>query len=211
MSAFREALAHPLSPDIDDSSHVLGSPGAPLTLVEYADFQCSYCAKVQATLEALRAHYGDRLRFVFKPVALTNIHPQALLAAQYFEAVSLQSPEKAWQFHDALFANQDKFGEDFFKAEARGLGLDMDRLARDAQGPEVQARLAADEQEFRGFGFTGTPSFLLNGAPIVGARPLPYFEKMFAIASANPPPVSQPLEPPASAAPPPAKPWWQQQ
>ncbi len=211
LGGFREALAHPLSPSIDDSSHVLGSPSASLTLVEYSDFQCPYCAKAADTVAALRAQYGNRLRFVFKPVALTNIHPQALLAAQYFEAASLQSPAKAWQFYDALFANQDKFGGDFFEAEARGLGLDMARLDQDVQGPVVEARLAADEREFHGFGFTGTPSFLLNGAPIVGAWPLSYFEKMFAIASANPPPVAVPPSPPASAAAPrPAKPWWQQ-
>lgn len=211
VSAFREALAHPLNPTIDASSHVLGSPSAPLTLVEYSDFQCSYCAKAVPTVQALRAQYGSSLRFVFKPVAL-SMHPQALLAAKYFEAVSLQSPEKAWQFYDSLFANQDKFSEDFFRTTAQGLDLDMGRLERDLNGPAVQARLSADQNEFRNFGFTGTPSFLLNGAPIVGAWPLPYFEKMFAIVSGAPPPVAHPVAPPSSpTAPPPAKPWWQQQ
>ena len=99
-------------------------------------------------------------------------------AAQWMEAAALQSPEKAWQFHDALFTNQDKLGVDFFKETAKSLGLDVAKCEADAEGKVVKARIAADMEEAQKFGFSGTPGFLLNGIPVKGAYPITYFEEI---------------------------------
>ena len=97
-------------------------------------------------------------------------------AAQWLEAVTMQSPEKAWQFHDILFENQDKLGVDFFKKTAHDLGIDVERCEKDAESQAVKDRIAADVEEASKFGFNGTPGFLLNGIPVNGAHPVEYFE-----------------------------------
>jgi protein-disulfide isomerase len=97
-------------------------------------------------------------------------------AAQWLEAVSIQSPEKAWKFHDILFENQDKLGVDFFKKTAKDLGVDVERCEQDAESQAVKDRIAADVEEAKKYGFNGTPGFLLNGIPVKGAYPVEYFE-----------------------------------
>jgi protein-disulfide isomerase len=173
-----EAFANPKVPLIDASTRIRGNRSARYTLVEYSDFQCPFCARASHTVEELRKKYGEDLRFIYKNEPLVNAHPQALVAAFYFEAASLQSHEKAWEFHDRLYQNQDKLSEDFYKATARELGLDGERLEKDAHGPQVKQRIDDDAAEASRFGFTGTPGFILNGVPIHGAFPIDYFDSI---------------------------------
>src|SRR5438067_1171444 len=88
-----------------------------------------------------------------------------------YPAAAIQSPEKAWRFHDLLFENQDKLGTAFFKKTAKDLGLDAERCEKDADSQPVKDRIAADMAEAGKFGFNGTPGFLLNGIPVNGAYP----------------------------------------
>ena len=106
------------------------------------------------------------------------MHPNAMPAAQWFEAATLQNPEKAWAFHDKLFENQDKLGDEFFEATAKSLGLNVDKLKKDMQSQEVKDAIAADTKEAESFGFDGTPGFLINGVPVHGAYPPEYFDQM---------------------------------
>ena len=128
-------------------------------------------------LEQLRKTHGDKLRVVFKNMPL-NFHPQAMPAAQWFEALALQSPEKAWAFHDTLFEHQDKLGEEYFKLLAKDLGLDVAKAAKDAKSEAVKNKIEADIKEAKKFGIEGTPAYLINGVPLRGAYPVEAFEEV---------------------------------
>lgn len=170
------AFKNPLKPAIDSKTRIRGDKNAPLTLVEYSDFECPYCGRGYQTVEALRKKYGGKIRFVFKHLPLTNIHPKAMPAAQWMEAISLQSQEKAWEFHDKLFENQDKLGDEFFKETAKSLGVDVAKAEKDLNSKAVTDKIEADIKEAKGFKFDGTPGFIMNGVPLRGAYPPEAFE-----------------------------------
>ncbi|MBI3289263.1 MAG: thioredoxin domain-containing protein [Elusimicrobia bacterium] len=173
------AFKNPLKPEIAASAHVRGPKDAPITIVEYSDFQCPYCKQGHLNLEQLRKKHGDKLRVVFKNFPL-SFHPLAMPAAQWFEAVALQSPEKAWIFHDTLFANQNKLGEEYYKQLTKDLGLDVAKAAADAGSDAVKNKIEADVREAKKFGIEGTPAYLINGVPLRGAYPPEAFEQIFA-------------------------------
>lgn len=172
-----EAFANPKTPVIEPERVIFGNPGALVTIVEYSDFQCPYCAKVTPTLSKVMTDYGDKVRLIYKHLPL-EIHGLAKPAATYFEAIALQDQDKAREFHDALFDNQQDFsqqGENYLEQTARKLGVDMNKLSRDLKSDLVTARIDADIAEAQAFGFQGTPGFLINGVPINGARPYEEF------------------------------------
>lgn len=173
-----EAFKNPLKPEIDAKTRIRGDKNAPITIVEYSDFQCPYCGRGFQTVEAVREKYGPKVRFIYKNLPLVAIHPNALPAAKWFEAVSLQSPAKAWIFHDTMFKNQTSLSEDFYKKTVKSLGLDVAKAAKDAQSQAVADKIEADTKEAKEFGFTGTPGFLINGVPLRGAYPPEEFDKI---------------------------------
>jgi len=172
-----KAFKNPLKPDLGPTARARGKADAPITIVEYSDFQCPYCTQGYKNLEQLRKTHGDKLRVVFKNFPL-NFHPMAMPAAQWFEALYLQSPEKAWTFHDMLFENQSKLGEEYFKALTKDLGLDVAKAAKDAKSDAVKNKIEADIKEAKGFGIEGTPAYLINGVPLRGAYPVSEFDKI---------------------------------
>jgi len=151
---------------------VRGNPSAPVTIVEFTDFQCPYCSNGARTVSAMMAKYEGKVKLVVKHYPLP-FHPAALPAALYFEAIALQSPDKAWQFYDAVFANARQLidGEDFLKAVAASVGADMSRLEKDVRSPEIYKKIAADKQEFEQAKYDGVPVFIINGKVLVGAQP----------------------------------------
>ncbi len=173
---FEKYFNKPLEPKIGENRATLGPKNAPLTLIEYSDFECPYCKRGLETVNALRKKYGDRIRFVYKHLPL-NFHDNAKISAQYFEGIALQSETKAYKFHDLLFAEQNKLkrGVPFLKSIAKKAGANMKRLARDINSKEVLRRIEEDEKEAAKFGIRGTPGFLLNGIPVKGALPADYF------------------------------------
>jgi protein-disulfide isomerase len=175
--AYEDTFKNPLKPVIDDKTRIRGAIDAKYTLVEYADFQCPYCAASYQTVEELRKVHGNNLRFIFKHLPLP-FHPQAMSAAQWFEAIAIQSPEKAWKFHDILFENQDKLGVDFYRKTVKDLGVDVEKCEKEAGSQAVKDRIIADINEAQKYGFEGTPGFLLNGVPVRGAYPIEYFENV---------------------------------
>ncbi len=171
------AIDNPLQPKIREDEAIRGVPTAPLVLVEYSDFECPYCARGSRVMEQLREKYGDQLQTVYKHNPL-NFHKYARNAARYYEAIRLQDPEKAFQFHDQVFANQGGLGKGdaFFKETAEKAGVDMARLEKDLKSEAIEQRIDADVKEAASFGFDGTPAFILNGVPVKGAYPLEHFE-----------------------------------
>jgi protein-disulfide isomerase len=172
-----KSFKNPLKPEIGANARTRGNPNAPITIVEYSDFQCPYCTQGYRNLEQLRKKHGDKMRVVFKNFPL-SFHPMAMPAAQWFEALALQSPEKAWTFHDMLFENQSKLSEDYFKLLTKDLKLDVAKAEKDAKSDAVKNKIEADIQEAKGFGIEGTPAYLINGIPLRGAYPVEAFEQI---------------------------------
>lgn len=170
------AAAAVRQPAMDPDRVVRGRPDAPVTIVEYTDFQCPYCAAGAKAVEEVLARYEGQVRLVVRHQPLA-FHPMARPAAEFFEALALQSPAWAWAFYDRLFAQPAWLagGEPALHKLAGELGADLGRLAQDRSGPAVRARLASDLREVQRFGFDGVPAFIVNGRVIEGAQPAQAF------------------------------------
>lgn len=157
----------------------LGNPAAPVTIVEFTDFQCPYCSRGAATVKQLMSKYEGKIRLVVRHFPLPS-HKAAMPAALYFEAIALQSPEAAWKFYDEIFADQSKLvgGEDYLKKVAESLGLDKDRLEKDLGNEQIKARIASDMKDFETSRFDGVPVFVINGTVLVGAQPVEVFTEV---------------------------------
>jgi len=174
------AAAAPVAPSrtpaIDPGRVVRGRPDAVITIVEYTDFQCPYCGFGAKTVEEVLARYEGQVRLVVKHLPL-QFHPMAKPAAQYFEALSLQSAARAWAFYDRLFENQRALagGTSFLRKLAGDLGADLQQLEKDLASPVVNDRLADDLKEVERYQFDGVPAFIINGQVIEGAQPAQVF------------------------------------
>lgn len=173
-------LKNPLKPVIEKTRPIRGNPKARVTIVEYSDFQCPFCGRGAKTVEALLKKYKGDVRLIYKHMPLTNIHPHAMKAAIYFEAIARQDAEKAWKFHDIIFDNQNKLkgGEKAIKKIAASLGLNEKRLQKDVKDKAILAQVEKDSKEAMKFGFTGTPSFVVNGISLKGAQPIESFSRI---------------------------------
>lgn len=159
--------------DIPDGTPTQGPDDAPIVLVEYTDFQCPYCNRVQPILKALMERYEGQIRHVFKNLPLP-MHPQAQLAGE--AALCSQDQGKFWEFHDWLFANQRTMNRDSMEAAAGELGMDAEAFTACVDQGTHAARVHSDMIEARSFGITGTPGFLVNGRVITGSQPIEEFE-----------------------------------
>lgn len=142
-----------------------GAAAQTIVLVEFSDFQCPYCAKVSETIRAFMAKHGDEVTFVYKHFPLTAIHDQALPAAK--AAWAAQQQGKFWEFHDALFAEQNQLGDELYRAIAQRLNLDLARFDRDRA--RAGAALQADLDLAESLGLSGTPVLFMNGEVLTGA------------------------------------------
>jgi protein-disulfide isomerase len=170
-------LKNPFQPDLSIPRPVRGTPNAPITIVEYADFECPFCAQAHQTVKQIMARYDGQVRFLYKHNPITQIHPMAEPSARYFEAIAKQSHEKAWVFHDRLYESPDllKQGEAGMDSVVASLGLDTERLRKDLASEDVSAQVQRDRDKAMSFGFQGTPAFLINGVSLRGAYPLEEF------------------------------------
>lgn len=174
---FLASMDNPLEPQIRDDEAIRGPKDAPITLIEYSDFECPYCSRGFQTVMSLMERYDGKIRFIYKHLPL-SFHQQAEVAARYYEAIRLQSHEKAFEFHDLIFADQRKLapgGENFLKELARKVNADMNRLAQDINSEAVSERIREDMAEAESFGIQGTPGFVINGVPVKGAYPPAHF------------------------------------
>ncbi|MFD1718642.1 Na+/H+ antiporter NhaA [Georgenia deserti] len=151
-----------LTPEVDPGrDHIHGDDDAPITVVEYLDFECPFCARVTGMWADLRHHFGDRIRYVVRHLPLEDVHPRAFGAAVAAEAAARQG--RFWDLHDVLFANQSQLEPDDLRGYAVDLGLDMSRFDDDVADESVIARVRADMLSARASGARGTPTFFLNG------------------------------------------------
>jgi protein-disulfide isomerase len=145
--------------------HVLGDPDAPVTVVEYGDLECPYCAAAAPVLRQLVAESGGRVRLVFRHFPLPDVHPHALTAALAAEAAGAQGAY--WPMHDLLLARQDRLSDLDLRGYAEELGLDGDLVVGEpAQqfGDKVEADFNAGLDE----GVSGTPTLIIDGEPYTG-------------------------------------------
>jgi len=156
-------LAVPIDPERD---HVRGPDQAPVTLVEYGDFECPYCGQAEPVVRELLADYGD-LRYVWRHLPLTDVHPHALLAAEGAEAAARQG--KFWEMHDQLLGHQGALTAKDLIRYASELGLDIERFTRDLRNHAGAAKIAADVDSADLSGVSGTPTFFINGRRHHGA------------------------------------------
>jgi protein-disulfide isomerase len=155
-----------LTPPVSERDHIEGQSGAPLTLVEFGDYQCPYCGEAHAVIKRLQKALGRRLRFIFRNFPLTEIHPYALLAAETAEASALQ--DKFWQMHNLIFENQQLLEPEVLPAWAHKLGLDMKLFATDLQQGDIIKRIEEDRASGMQSGVSGTPAFFINGTQFDG-------------------------------------------
>jgi protein-disulfide isomerase len=141
-----------------------GDTKAELTLIEFSDFQCPFCRESQATLEALRNKYGKRLRIAFVNFPL-SMHPQAKNAA--LAAWAAEQQGHFWEYHDRLFARQEKLGDALYVELAKELKLDLAKFNQDRASDAANKAIEADKAQGLKVGVNGTPTFVINGIPLV--------------------------------------------
>lgn len=150
-------LAEPVGP----ADHVRGPLDAPVTLVEYGDFECPHCKNAAGAVKMLVARFEGQVRLVFRNYPLEEIHPHALDAALAAECAAAQG--RFWQMHDLLFDNQPRFERAQLEAYARLLGLDMPRFTADLDGRAYLQRVRAHQRGGDASGVRATPGFYVNG------------------------------------------------
>jgi protein-disulfide isomerase len=166
-ATMRARLAVPVGP----RDHIQGPATAPVTLLEYGDFECPYCAAAYLIVKKVQDVMGDQLRFVFRHFPLTQIHPHAEPAAEASEAAGAQG--KFWEMHDLLYENQHTLDPWHLVGFADELGLDMDRFVRELEDGTHQPRVREDFMSGVRSGVNGTPAFFINGIRYDGSWDLP--------------------------------------
>jgi len=146
---------------VGDHDHAQGPANAPVTLVEYGDFECPHCRQAYPIVKEVRSRLGSRLRFVFRNFPLTKLHEHAEHAAEVAEAAGAQS--RFWEMHDRLFERQFALEDEHLIEYAAELGLDAARVARELEAHTYKARVREDFMGGVRSGVNGTPTFFVNG------------------------------------------------
>jgi protein-disulfide isomerase len=181
-AAAPKAVARPSGPKRPDPEKVYdievgdapirGSKSAKVTIVEWADFQCPFCVRVNPTLEQIAKEYGDKVRFAFKHLPL-SMHAKARAAHTASEAAHRQG--KFWEMHDRIFAKPRDLSPETYLRYAKEMGLDIDQYNSDLASSSVRKVVDSDLDVARKLGVSGTPSFFINGRFLSGAQPYASF------------------------------------
>jgi len=158
-------------------AHIEGDPNAPVTIVEWSDFECPFCERFYTqTYGDILKNYVDtgKAKIVFKEFPLTSLHPDAMPAAIAAECAGNQG--KFFEMHNKLFENQQSLGTDNYKKWAAELGLDTAKFNSCYDNKETQAKIQADQIEGEKLGIRGTPGFIINGQTVSGAQPYAVFQ-----------------------------------
>jgi protein-disulfide isomerase len=151
-----------LSDDVDPQrDHIRGPDTAPVTLVEYGDYQCPYCGEAEVVIRELLQEFGDELRYVWRHLPLNDVHVNAQMAAEATEAAGSQGA--FWPMHDKLLTSQDELSAGDLRRNAQDLGLDVERFWDELRRREYEERVAEDVASADASGVAGTPSFFING------------------------------------------------
>jgi protein-disulfide isomerase len=153
---------------------VLGSESAPVTIVEFSDFQCPFCKRFKdQTMDALRQKYGDKVKIYFRHFPLESIHPEARNGSE--AALCANEQGKFWEMHDELFLTQDLISPDNSKSLAEKLGLNKEQFDTCLDSSKYDSVINTDLQDGASYGVSGTPTFFIDGWRLVGAQPLAQF------------------------------------
>jgi protein-disulfide isomerase len=170
-------LLEPPRQSIEVAAHdpVRGAATAPITIVEYSDYQCPFCARVNPTLDKVRATYGDKVRIVFKDFPLPN-HKEAPKAAEAAHCAGDQG--KYWEMHDRLFGNQQQLVIPVLKQHAVDLKLDAAAFGECLDSGKHTMRVTESMRIGEQMGVQSTPTLYVNGRPVIGAQPFEYFQSV---------------------------------
>jgi len=152
----------------DKGEHVKGNPEAPVTIIEFSDFECPYCARFNQTMNQVMINYPNEVKWVYRHFPLGS-HLDAQPAAEAAECASEQG--KFWEFHDGLYENQSELGNNLYQKLAKKLGLDTELFQKCLTARKYKDRVDADQQVGVSLDIQGTPGNFINGEPIGGALP----------------------------------------
>jgi protein-disulfide isomerase len=150
-----------LKTPITQHDHVLGNEDAPLTLLEYGDFECPHCGRAHPIVKALQERFGEQLRFVYRHFPLAQVHPHAESAAETSEFAGAH--KKFWEMHDLLFENQDQLGVPLYQELTQELGLSPTGLIAALEEGKFTPKVRSDFSSGVRSGVNGTPTFFING------------------------------------------------
>lgn len=163
---------------VDEADHAQGPADAPVTLVEYGDYQCPYCGAAYPVVQRLQRRFGDELRFVFRNFPLEQLHPEAVAAAMTAEFGAAHA--RFWETHDALYENQEDLGGPMYESIVTELGLDADELQAALEAEAYADRIRGDFNGGVRSGVNGTPTFFVNGVRYDGSPDFESMEEMLA-------------------------------
>ncbi len=155
-----------LSVEVSKDDHIQGEKNAPVTLVEYGDYECPVCGAAYPIVKDIQKKLGVNLRFVFRNFPLSEMHPHAAQAAEAAEAASAQG--KFWEMHDALYENQGNLSERDLLDYSEKIGLDENQFATDLQNETYADKIQTDFESGVESGVNGTPTFFVNGVRFDG-------------------------------------------
>ena len=160
-----------------DDDPAIGPEDAPITLIEFSDYECPYCGRWhEQVFTKLRQEYPDTVRIVYRDFPLTSIHPNAVPAAEAANCANEQ--DSYWEFHEKLFSGEYGLGEQAYVQYADDLGLDMEQFEECLESGRYNDEVMADYQYAASLGVRSTPTFFLNGIPLVGAQPYEVFKEV---------------------------------
>jgi protein-disulfide isomerase len=172
---FEDSFKNRINDSLESHTPLMGSGKAIITIIEYSDFQCPYCSQGASIMKEVLKRYPEKVRIAFKHNPL-NFHQQALPAAKAAMAAGKQG--KFWEYHDLLFQNSSNLNEENLKKFAQDLQLDMARFEADRQSEAISNQIQVDMVKAKTFGLTSTPTFLVNGVVVRGAKPADYFARV---------------------------------
>jgi len=164
-----ETPGTPAHADIKGGGHIRGPENAPLTLVEFGDYQCPSCGAYHPLVKEILNRYPTQLRLEFHHFPLVTVHPNSMLASQAVEAAGEQG--RYWEMHDAIFDHQREWAdnpnaEPVFIALASGFGLDINKFMQSLRSPEIQERILKDVERGQNAKVEAVPTFFINGEQI---------------------------------------------
>lgn len=173
-----DAFKNPIQVELHSDDLVIGNPNAKIKIYEYSDFQCPFCLRALETVKQILDDYGDNVAFVYRHLPIDSIHPQARLAAKYYEAIRIEAGKQAFEFHETLLRNQPKvrLGEKYFDSVVTKMGLNLTKIKKLVKSDQVDNKISADIESANKLGFSGTPGFIVGGVPVKGAYPYPHFK-----------------------------------
>jgi protein-disulfide isomerase len=159
---------------------IYGDPNAPITIIEFSDYQCPFCQRWHAEVwPQIESKYGDKIRLVYRDFPLESIHPQAVPAAEAADCAGAQN--KYWEFNNLLFGGGKELGTETYDAYAQQVGLKMDDFKKCVADRSYQKEVQDDTNFAAELGVRSTPTFFINGLAVVGAQPFSVFDQVISL------------------------------